>query len=93
MPQDIVADMSSPATKGKIDRDQRESLMASSRKNDRISKIEKAKEMENQDFIDNNSPQVVRNLIPFSIIIIIFILFYLFIFFFFFLHPAHEAAG
>jgi hypothetical protein len=57
--QDILADLSSPATKGKVDRDQRESLMASSKKNDRLSKIEKAKELENQDFIDSNSPQVV----------------------------------
>lgn len=57
--QDIVGDLSSPATKGKIDKDQRENLMASNRKSDRLAKIERAKEMENQDFIDQNSPQVV----------------------------------
>lgn len=58
--EDISADMTSPATKGKIERDARDTLMATSRKTDRVTRMEKAKELENQDFIQQNAPMLVR---------------------------------
>jgi len=55
----IKQEMTNPSTKAKIEKDKREMLLRTSSKNDREARIDKAREMENQDFINKNSPQLL----------------------------------
>lgn len=56
---DITADMGSPASRAKLDKDKREALLEQARKSDMRRRAQERHDQANQDFIDHHSPQVL----------------------------------